>query len=89
MRTLRIVRAYPDRWLGWDDHFPHDRLSSGFVQASLWQIIGVHRDNPICTPNYAVFDLFPSGAIWNFNLDGLADRWCGSRHQVLSLHGRV
>jgi hypothetical protein len=43
------------------------------------------------TPNhYAVFNLVSPGAlIFNFNLDGLATRYLGHRHLVLTPHGTI
>lgn len=64
-------------------------MSSGFVQLALRQIIGVHRDSTASPDNYRVFELFPPGAIWNYNLDGVAERCCGHRHRVLSVHGII
>lgn len=64
-------------------------MSSGFVQSALRQIIGIHRDSNACPDNYKVFGLFPPGVVWNYNLDGLAERWCRHRHRVLSVHGSI
>jgi hypothetical protein len=55
----------------------------------LRQIIGIHRDGTACPDNYKVFGLFPPSVIWNYNLDGFAERCCRERHKVLSVHGTV
>jgi hypothetical protein len=65
------------------------RMSSGFVQSALRQIIGAHRYRRDSPSNYSVFRLFPPSVIWNYNLDGLAERFCRDRHRVLNAHGTV
>lgn len=39
--------------------------------------------------NYAVFDFFPSTALLNYNLDGIATDICGAHHRVVPVHGTV
>lgn len=44
----------------------------------------------IIPSQYAVFDVVGApSTLCNFNLDGLASKYCGHRHDVLEMHGRV
>ncbi|WP_041463909.1 hypothetical protein [Pelodictyon luteolum] len=44
----------------------------------------------IIPSQYAVFDVVGAPATFcNFNLDGLASKYCGHRHDVFEMHGRV
>ena len=63
-------------------------MSSGFVQFALYRSVG--SATSLAFPdNYRVFGLFRPTTILNYNLDGLAERWCGARHQVVSMHGVI
>lgn len=48
------------------------------------------KKNNIIPPQYAIFKKvgFPS-TLFNYNLDGLASRYCSSRHIVIEAHGRI
>ena len=56
-----------------------------FVQREIY--LPLHAVAPL---QYAAFDLVGEPAtLFNFNLDGLASRFCSRRHRVLEPHGRV
>jgi len=38
---------------------------------------------------YLVFSLFPTSVIFNLNIDGLAKKYCGRKHEVLNAHGNI
>ena len=64
------------------------KMSSGFVQDALLQITASARNSYHCPPNYGVFRLFPHSQLLNYNLDGLAEKWCRPRHLVTTMHGQ-
>lgn len=71
------------------DEYVYQNISAGvltlLVQQQLWS-----SAFEIVPPHYAVFDVVGSPAtIFSFNLDGLAVRFCGSRHIVVEPHGRI
>ncbi|MET0218820.1 MAG: hypothetical protein ABW205_12975, partial [Burkholderiales bacterium] len=65
-------------------HMPPGALDL-LAQRALWR----PRDG-VVPPQYALFDVvgFPA-TLCNFNLDGLASAYCGHRHYVLEMHGRI
>lgn len=55
------------------------------VQRALWRPMG--KDVPA---NYRVFELVGAPSVLlNFNLDGMANSYCGNRHIVFEPHGRI
>lgn len=65
-------------------HMPPGALDL-LAQRALWR-----PGNSVVPPQYAVFDVVGSPAtMCNFNLDGLASTYCGHRHNVLEMHGRI
>ena len=65
-------------------HIPPGALDL-LAQRALWR-----PSDGTVPPQYAVFDVvgFPA-TLCNFNLDGLASDYCGHRHHVLEMHGRI
>lgn len=65
-------------------HIPKAALDLA-AQKAIWR-----PSNGLVPPQYAVFDVVGSPAtLCNFNLDGLASNYCGQRHIVLEMHGRI
>lgn len=65
------------------------RLSPSFVKLNLFY----HLANPAylnAAPyNYLIFNYFKNSTIVNYNLDGLASRYCQSKHNIIDVHGTV
>ncbi len=59
------------------------------LEALVQQALHLPTGSPI-PPQYSVFGVVPSPAfIFNYNVDGLATTYCGSRHAVLTPHGTI
>lgn len=65
------------------------RVSSGFVQLRLFHELTKPVFLNVVPNNYAVFQNFPSSVIINYNLDGLAEKFCMPKHRVITPHGTI
>lgn len=65
-------------------HMPPAALDL-LVQRGLWR-----PSHGVVPSQYAVFEVVGSpSTLCNFNLDGLASLYCGHRHLIMEMHGRI
>lgn len=65
------------------------RMPSGFVQALLFHELAKPSFLNATPNNYSVFEYFPSSVVVNYNLDGLAQKFCKQRHHIIAPHGTI
>ncbi len=74
----------------------HDNMAEMFLPTIRPQVLDMLVRMELVPPlerivpsQYAALNAAASGTIFSFNLDGLAEAYCGRRHLVLEPHGRV
>jgi hypothetical protein len=79
-----------------EDPFSHDNMAEMVLPTIRPQVLDMLVRMELVPPverivpsQYAAFNAAASGTIFSFNLDGLAEAYCGRRHIVLEPHGRV
>jgi hypothetical protein len=66
-----------------------DRIPNYYARTHLKSLLAKPAfENRQCD-NYRVFRYFASSVLANYNHDGLAERFCGSHHRVLDMHGTI
>lgn len=66
-----------------------DRLPRAFTRLRLKHDLSRFRYDGDAIDNYSAFRLFAPSVLLNYNLDGLAEDYCGDIHEVLTPHGTV
>lgn len=99
-RLIRMARGFPQHRVfpgrvfrpGMDD-FPLfellERMPDAYARLHLMRALSTVRFNGMPRDNYTAFRLFHPAMLFNYNLDGLANEWCGRKHQIITPHGTV
>jgi hypothetical protein len=66
-----------------------DRLPRAYTRLNLKYDLSKYRYGGNAIDNYSAFRLFAPSLLLNYNLDGLAEDYCGDIHEVLTPHGTV
>jgi hypothetical protein len=91
---LPVSRFFPEReFRPGTPEFPYremlQRLPGFYARLLLKHTLSTARFSRRQSDNYRLFELFRSGTILNYNLDGLATEICSRFHRVLAVHGII
>lgn len=90
---LTLSDIYPERAFlaGMMDDYPLremlERMNDSHVYLYMAHMLTRARTRRQQSHSYELFRHFPPSLLLNYNLDGMAQKFCGARHRVFAMHG--